>query len=208
MIPSDDEIMTVIRAMPGATVYDIMRVLGMEEDAATRAKMYRALRSLMKFRFIEKVDSVSPPRWKEYGSNVDVPKRERIPGARIPGDRSLMGLCREHGLNYGTVKHRLNHGWSLYKALNTPVQVHDPEFPSKCIAKGLNYKTVRARLKAGWSEEDAFTLPLRTGKNTELSIRCKEHGLTHRLVWQRIHKLGWDEERALTTPVRKMRRGH
>lgn len=201
MIPSDDEIMAVVRAMPGATVYDIMDALGMETDDVTKGRMYRALYSLEKFRFVEKVDDIKPPRWMEYGSDADVPKRNRI-----SGDRPLSGLCKEHGLKYSTVRHRLLEGWSLDRALNTPVQEHDSTFPKRCLEKGLNYKTVRSRIKAGWSEEDAFTVPLMTGKNTAFSIRCKEHGLSYNLVWQRIHKLGWDEERALTTPVRKMRR--
>lgn len=109
MRPSDEEVMAVIRAKPGLRMGEIMRELGIEETSANKGRMNKVIISLRKWRFIEPIDGIRPTRWKEFGT--DAPQRER----------TLFDKCRERGLNYNTVIHRLRRGWGEEKALTTPI---------------------------------------------------------------------------------------
>lgn len=37
---------------------------------------------------------------------------------------NLKQVCNKYGMNYRTVQTRLRRGWTLEKALNTPIQKH------------------------------------------------------------------------------------
>lgn len=161
MRPSDEEIMAVIRAKPGLRMGEIMRELGIEETSANKGRMVKSITSLKKWKFIEPIDDIRPTRWKEYGVDVDVPIRKR--------KRTSIKICREYGMDYGTVCARLDRGWSEEEALNTPVGVRrkskEKTLFGKCREHGLNYTTVRNRLARGWSEEKALTTPIKRYKH-------------------------------------------
>lgn len=74
---------------------------------------------------------------------------------------SLAEAAEIAGLPYKQVHYRIKHGWSVEKALTTPLQ-HSikNELKEKCIELGLNYKAVRQRIYTyGWSEEEAINQP-------------------------------------------------
>lgn len=69
-----------------------------------------------------------------------------------PRKKSVRAMAAEHGISYCTVNVRMyNLGWSLEKALNTPVQDKTPQDPNsksgRCRAVGLTLENVCSRMK-------------------------------------------------------------
>ena len=72
---------------------------------------------------------------------------------------SLAEAAERANQRYGLVALRLSKGWSLEKALNTPVQDNKSELHKECDSVGADYNLVCARIKSGWSKEDAISIP-------------------------------------------------
>jgi hypothetical protein len=94
-----------------------------------------------------------------------------IPGH--PEFPSIAAAARAFGLDHDAVHQRLRGGWSLTRALTTPIgvtrsgvvptpyTVNGVQYQSAreaCAAHGLKRDTVSSRLNYGWSEREAFGL--------------------------------------------------
>lgn len=74
---------------------------------------------------------------------------------------SLAEAAELSGLPYKQVHFRIKHGWSIEKALSTPLQNNENSLRQRCLAAGLNYNTVYNRIHLyGWSEKDALSTPI------------------------------------------------
>ena len=134
--------------------------------------------------------------------------------------RSFKELSCALGVNYALLRARFINGWSLDKAITTPVRRRSPPTPCKdhlgnehanisAMAKawGMGAEVLRARLSTGWGLEAALTV------QPEDVRKCKDHlgkvhksftamakawGLNLHTLNARLEK-GWSLERALTT---------
>lgn len=71
--------------------------------------------------------------------------------------KDLMVWCKELGLKYDTIHHRITHGWDAEKAFNTPT--NKKSFACICREHGINPVTAYDRIhKLGWSYEDAISI--------------------------------------------------
>lgn len=74
---------------------------------------------------------------------------------------SLAEAAEIVGLPYKQVHFRLKHGWSLERALSTPVRNGRTALRIKCDELGLDYKMVYQRIHTyGWTEEEALSIPI------------------------------------------------
>ena len=65
-------------------------------------------------------------------------------------------------LPYKQVHFRIKQGWSIEKALSTPLK-KESEIHKKCKEIGINYHTVYTRIhQLGWDEEKALNTPVKT----------------------------------------------
>ena len=77
---------------------------------------------------------------------------------------SLAEAAELANLPYKTVHLRIKKGWSVERALSTPLkQLSD--LHKMCNDRGLNYHSVYNRIRAGWSLGDALTKPFKIGNN-------------------------------------------
>ncbi|MBR3033213.1 MAG: hypothetical protein IKH92_09360 [Clostridiales bacterium] len=143
-------------------------------------------------------------------------------GNEYPSDRAR---AQAYGLNDPAVKRRIKTGWSLERALTTPLfspEVYRRVKPKRCKdhlgneypsesarakAYGLNDPAVKVRLRYGWSLEKALTTPLHPpvydGMGNEfasISDMISFYGIT-KVVYSNRKKAGWPLERILTTPI-------
>lgn len=80
----------------------------------------------------------------------------------------LIELCKQAKVSYYTVHNRLQSGWSVEDAIDTP-SVQENSLMKKCRERNMNYQAVRDRImKLGWTEERALSTPiLGRGANQE-----------------------------------------
>lgn len=124
-------------------------------------------------------------------------------------------------LKYDVLIHRLAHGWSVEKAIETPFRTferHDRTYTFNGETHNLkewakilhiNYKTLLNRINdCGWDIEKVLTTPVEEhklitfeGKTMAPYEWCKEKGWERHVVSRRLAK-GWSVEEALTTPVK------
>ena len=133
--------------------------------------------------------------------------------------RSLKELACALGVNYALLRARFINGWSLDKAITTPVRRSPPPTPCKdhlgnehanisAMAKawGMGAEVLRARLSTGWGLEAALTV------QPEDVRKCKDHlgneyttfnamaqawGVNVCTLAGRLER-GWSPEKALT----------
>ena len=76
-------------------------------------------------------------------------------------EMSLAEAAEIAGLPYKQVHFRIKNGWSVEKALTTPLMRNEKsELRKKCEDLGVDYRKVYQRIHVyGWTEEDAFTKP-------------------------------------------------
>lgn len=75
-------------------------------------------------------------------------------------EKPLVEWCEELGLKYDPIHNRLEKGWSVEDAFNTPLASEYESFASICRRHGLNHSTVRDRMvKFGWTLEEALNTP-------------------------------------------------
>lgn len=146
--------------------------------------------------------------------------------------KSIDSICNDksvniHNLNKWTIYQRLKSGWSLERALKTPIKnnsnnlkIHGKVYSNlteACRDKelnkySLNYSTVQRRLEKGWSLEDIFDIPVNNNKviingkeYKDLTQACKDkslniHGLNVMTVKSRL-KMGYNLEEAFSMPL-------
>ena len=124
--------------------------------------------------------------------------------------------AEENGVSAHQLYHRVYNGWSLRRAINTPVQVKKP-FESRymylAISNGISVDTFRRRVRySGWDEyEAATTPPIPLGKRSKFKTGSKaikfspgqleilrRNKVTPELARQRINRFRWDMDMALT----------
>ena len=148
---------------------------------------------------------------------------------------SLSEMAKQYGIDPGTLRNRIDHGWSIKDALTKPVQrnvsklsiIKDHlgnEYKSMndmCKHYNIVEKTFVGRIGRGMSLEDALTKPIDTSKSSyieckdhlgneykSLSAMCRAYGITVSLYRARL-KSGWDLETALTvSKTRKVCKDH
>ncbi len=130
--------------------------------------------------------------------------------------KSLRQACKELGLNYHSVRSRINRGWSIERALTEAMKeqktyvcqgVVYPTLKGLCDAYEKNPTTVARRInELGWTVEEAIFTPVGYGfvyeciEYESLLDACKKLGKDYELVRSRI-KRGWSREKALSTPL-------
>jgi hypothetical protein len=92
----------------------------------------------------------------------------------------LISWAEELGMSDRTLLSRLDRGWSVVKALETPVKKKRSrrgflEFNGKKMSipewgkeTGIQFKTICNRLDLGWSVEEALTIEVKYGSNQTL----------------------------------------
>lgn len=133
--------------------------------------------------------------------------------------RSFKELSCALGVNYALLRARFINGWSIDKAITTPVRRRSPPTPCKdhlgnehanisAMAKawGMGAEVLRARLSTGWGLEAALTV------QPEDVRKCKDHlgneyttfkamaqawGVNVCTLAGRLER-GWSPEKALT----------
>ena len=73
-------------------------------------------------------------------------------------------MARAWGHSWKTVRRRLDHGWSLQRALETPLRRYKRSDGGRTLSErarehGVDPETARDRMARGWSEEDALGTP-------------------------------------------------
>ena len=139
---------------------------------------------------------------------------------------SKVAMCEYYKIERQVFFGRIAMGWSLEKALTTPIDFQPANsklitdhtgktyksISAMCKAWNMTRTTYNARIKNGWSIEQALTTP-RKEVNMEkqtwkdhngieyesLNKMCKAYGITHHTFSTRLNKLGWTLEKALTT---------
>ncbi|MBS3799094.1 GIY-YIG nuclease family protein [Pseudoalteromonas sp. BDTF-M6] len=158
-----------------------------------------------------------PPKTISFGTIIT------IEGIEYP---SISEATRSYGLNYETIKQRLQRGW-------TPEQAFELEFPPECKLSnanptevdgivypsfseaarlcGLSPSTVRKRLKDGWTKNEAFGLEAKNnylgpiafefeGRSfSSLRQAAEYYGIDNSVAQQRKNN-GWTVEQILKTP--------
>lgn len=85
-------------------------------------------------------------------------KRESIIVIYHGESKDLMLWCKELGLKYDTIHHRITHGWSVDRAFETPTDT--VSFAEICRENGINPRTAHDRIrKLGWDYERAISTP-------------------------------------------------
>ena len=144
---------------------------------------------------------------------------------------SVATMCRFWGIDRRTYQARIKLGWSVERALTTPVGENEKgktvtdhlgnEFKSiEAMCKFWNIKRniYVKRIRRGWSVEDALTTPVdevkakgkmitdHLGNEFEtITAMCKFWGIEKHIYGGRI-KRGWSVEKALTTPVDELKK--
>lgn len=133
-------------------------------------------------------------------------------------------LAAENGISAKTVYQRVYQGWSINRAITTPVMPKKPfrsKYAKLAVQNGINFETFRRRVcYSGWDEYTAATTPPipieeRSGfklgsKSTKFTKEQKEllarNGISISLARQRINRMGWRTEDALTIPPYQTRK--
>ncbi len=137
---------------------------------------------------------------------------------------SIKQLCDDVNVCYSMVIQRLKLGWTVEKAVDTPLKNHrngkkikyeQKEYPSLrnlAISQGMPYHVLQMRVKNGMSIKKAVETPvgeLMGNKTTfrgktysSFSKMCRAYDKPSSIVLSRMG-MGWSLDRALTTPVRK-----
>ncbi len=85
-------------------------------------------------------------------------KRESIIVTYHGESKDLMLWCKELGLKYDTIHHRITHGWSADRAFETPTDT--VSFAKICRENEINPRTAHDRIrKLGWDYERAISTP-------------------------------------------------
>lgn len=140
---------------------------------------------------------------------------------------SISALCRAKNVNRPCFQKRIEAGFSLEEAIETPEHINCipardhlgndyPSLTSMAKAYGLTYKIVSNRLDKGLSLEEALTKPIdhAIGRHTS-NKECVDHlgnkftSKTEMFRYWNIQaatfnsraKKGWDLKRILTTPM-------
>lgn len=133
--------------------------------------------------------------------------------------------AKEKGILPATFKKRVeSYGWSIEKAINTPVKekrIYDEELRKKANENGISDQLFYSRVRNGFTEEDAANTPLlsraeaglrgrkKIRKFTDEQLKIMEsNGISLGTARQRVNLYGMTKEEAISRPLdrRRMRR--
>lgn len=157
--------------------------------------------------------------WKEQANNKSLNHILTFDGK----SQTMTLWAEETGITRSAIKTRLKNGWSVEKALTTPIGVensmhHQLEFNGKTQNAaewsreiGIPYSTIMDRINMGWETERILTTPedarLRQisykGKTQSIRAWAEELGLSYQGIAKRIESYGWSPEKAFETPFRE-----
>ena len=128
------------------------------------------------------------------------------------------------GINYNTLKDRLNTGWTIEEALTTPTMDRSVTITYKGETKSMAawakhldipYNTLESRIQGkGWSIERAFTEPVFRTEPIMVTFNgvtkshiewAKDLNIRRTTLYSRLTNPNWTVERALTELPRKMK---
>ena len=136
--------------------------------------------------------------------------------------KSIQDMCEYYGMRVSTYKSRIQSGWSIEKALTTPVEssykrcvdyLGNPfnSITEMCRHYNISPCTFQTRINKGWSIEKALITPVKSSRNgckdhlgnqfNSISDMCKHWGI-HIVTFNNRIELGWSLEQALTTPAK------
>jgi hypothetical protein len=132
-------------------------------------------------RFPKKSGDYKPSncRWATKSQQMDNRRRTlhvKYKAKKSPLAKVLRERKTQKALKQNTFKRRLDMGWSVDRALNTPVERY-----------------------SGYTEHTVVI----NGKKMSLHEAAKLIGVKYDTIHHRVHRRGWDPLLALTTPVRK-----
>lgn len=120
IIVRQEDVLEIVRNNPYCTTKEIARHLDSEFDTRPHnervslpEKIRLRLYALRKFGIVEPVPNTRPQQWREVGCEI---------AKDIEPYVSLRAKCKEVGMSYSTVGMRIKRGWSVEKALSTPVR--------------------------------------------------------------------------------------
>lgn len=138
--------------------------------------------------------------------------------------RSLAEWSDKTGINYGTLKDRLNTGWTIEEALTTPTIDRSVNITYKGETKSMAdwakhldipYNTLESRIQGkGWDIERAFTEPVFRTEPIMVTFNgvtkshiewAKDLNIRRTTLYSRLTNPNWTIERALTELPRKMK---
>lgn len=157
--------------------------------------------------------------WKEQANNKSLNHILTFNGK----SQTMTLWAEEAGITRSAIKTRLKNGWSVEKALTTPIGVensmhHQLEHNGKTQnaaewsrETGIPYSTIMDRINMGWETDRILTTPedarLRQitykGKTQSMKEWADELGLSYQGVAKRIESYGWAPEKAFETPFRE-----
>ena len=90
---------------------------------------------------------------------------------KVTETKTLKEYCDRNKLPYKAINYRINHGWTLEDALNTPpiepkyVLSTGETLRAYCKKNNIVYGTMLKRIRKGYSLEEALSTPIRGHKN-------------------------------------------
>ncbi|MEB6038012.1 hypothetical protein [Staphylococcus pseudoxylosus] len=105
------------------------------------------------------------------------------------------------GIAYNTFLNRLNNGWDIEKAIETPVkkkQYLTKEEKDILVKNEIPVTTYNNRRSNGWSKEKALSTPVRKQEKLDETLheKLKKSGVSVSLYEKRKEN-GWSEEKAI-----------
>ena len=95
-------------------------------------------------------------RWKRNGKKLDdiKPKQNYITKKQQIITPEILQIIKEKNLNYSLIYKRLENGWDLERALNTPVNKNE-EIKQVAQENNINYKLILTKIKKGLTLDEA-----------------------------------------------------
>ncbi|MBJ8031040.1 hypothetical protein, partial [Bacillus cereus group sp. N21] len=111
-------------------------------------------------------------------------------------------LALENGISKKNVNRRIDHGWSIQKAITKPIGGRGPGrhrgMAQVAVQNGISQPLFSYRRSKGYSLYEAATIPVKEKRNHEYYANlAEENGVPYNTYIKRL-SLGWDEEKAAT----------
>lgn len=115
-------------------------------------------------------------RWKRNGKSLEdiLPKQEYNKKEHQVMTADVIQMAKEKNLGYSLVYKRLENGWSLDKALNTPVNKNE-DIKQAAKDNNIDYKLILTKIKKGLTLDEAVKEILKNKNRKNLkSMDLKE----------------------------------
>ena len=135
--------------------------------------------------------------------------------------KSIRKLAKEYNVKYNTLTQRLQNGWSVKKAIETPItynkrsiKYNNKTYKSIAeLARDYNIppKKLQKKLDRGWTLKKAIETPVQIkdysiayDNKTYPSITelAKKYNIPDKTLYSRINERKWSVKKAIETPIR------